>query len=146
MPRSRPGAIRAAQPTRPAWHFRPPARIPGLSLATSLEILRAEKRSALPGVFTGMTAAALRQYQAFARPPGHGPRYPQEAECSCPGCSLDDVRYAREVLDHVVRSLPPRARAELRGRILALDKAFLRCTLPDPFADNECWWHRRLMA
>ncbi|MFF3563694.1 hypothetical protein ACFYXS_26965 [Streptomyces sp. NPDC002574] len=91
----------------------------------------------------------MRTYQAFALPPGRRPRYPQEAECSCRGCSFDDVRHARDVLDEVLRQLPSRARAELVRRMASLDAGYLRRTLPDPFAGQrqwrpDLWWRRRL--
>ncbi|MGW5482765.1 serine hydrolase domain-containing protein [Streptomyces sp. NPDC004008] len=40
----------------------------------------------------------LRRYRAFPQPPGRRPLYPQDTECSCRGCSFDDVRHARDVL------------------------------------------------
>ncbi|MEU2631056.1 hypothetical protein [Kitasatospora sp. NPDC007106] len=100
-------------------------------------------------VFPGATAWALRRYRDFALSPGRRPLYPQDAECPCRGCSFDDVRHARDVLDEVVRELPGGAREELRRRVAVLDAAYLRRTLPDPFADRrqwrpDRWWRRRL--
>ncbi|MGF1428407.1 hypothetical protein [Kitasatospora sp. LaBMicrA B282] len=100
-------------------------------------------------LFLGATAYALRRYQAFALAPGRRPLYPQNEECTCRGCSFDDVRHARDVLDDVLRQLPARARGELGRRVALLDAAYLRRTLPDPFADErqyaaELWWRRRL--
>ncbi|MEW2297215.1 hypothetical protein ABZ719_31695 [Streptomyces sp. NPDC006743] len=91
----------------------------------------------------------MRRYRAFALAPGRRPLYPQDAECSCRGCSFDDVRHARDVLEEVLRHLPVRAREELRRRVACLDTAYLRRTLPDPFADQRRWgsgrwWRRRL--
>ncbi|GAA5075575.1 hypothetical protein GCM10023336_64960 [Streptomyces similanensis] len=100
-------------------------------------------------VYPGATDRALRRYRAFAQSPGRRPLYPQDAECSCRGCSFDDVRHARDVLDEVLRQLPARAREELRRRVARLDAAYLQRTLPDPFADrrqwrSDLWWRRRL--
>ncbi|WP_327420405.1 hypothetical protein OG612_38345 [Streptomyces sp. NBC_01527] len=100
-------------------------------------------------VSPGATARALRRYQAFLQPPGRRPLYPQDAHCSCSGCSFDDVRHARDVLEEVLQRLPFRARAELKHQVTALDAVYLDRTLPDPFADRrqwrvDLWWHRRL--
>ncbi|MBA0050881.1 hypothetical protein E0L36_08235 [Streptomyces sp. AJS327] len=107
-----------------------------------------ERLSADCDVYPGVTDRALRRYRAFLEPPGRRPRYPRDAECSCRGCSLDDVRYARDVLELVVGRLPVRARAELERRVAALDALYLGRTLPDPFADrqwrSDLWWRRRL--
>ncbi|MFE1317998.1 hypothetical protein [Kitasatospora phosalacinea] len=114
-----------------------------------MAIHRAERHSDDYYVYPGATDRALRRYRAFTLPPGRRPRCPQDAQCSCRGCSFDDVRHARDVLDEVLRALPPRARAELGRRVAVLDAAYLRCTLPDPFADRrqwraDRWWRRRL--
>lgn len=100
-------------------------------------------------IYPGATDRALRRYRAFLQPPGRRPRYPRDALCSCRGCSFDDVRHARDVLDAVLRQLPPHARAELTRRVAALDAAYLERTLPDPFAHDrqwraDRWWRRRL--
>lgn len=63
--------------------------------------------------------------------------------------SFDDVRHARDVLDEVMRRLPPRARTEPARRVAPLDAAYLARTLPDPFARERqwraaLWWRRRL--
>ncbi|GHF66543.1 hypothetical protein GCM10018783_39640 [Streptomyces griseosporeus] len=131
------------------WDEPPPGRIHGLSPLTSLAVHRVERLSADYYVYPGATARALRRYEAFARAPGRRPRYPQDAECSCRGCSFDDVRHARDVLAEVLRHLPPRARAELGRRVAVLDAGYLRRTLPDPFAEQRqwgsgLWWRRRL--
>ncbi|MFE6052983.1 hypothetical protein ACFQ6N_19675 [Kitasatospora sp. NPDC056446] len=150
MPRSRPGRLRADRRHDPrTWDGPPPARIHRLSTPSSLAIHRAEMLSTDYYVYPGATERALRRYRAFVLSPGHRTVYPQEAHCSCRGCSLDDVRHARDVLDRVLRQLPARARGELRRRMAALDAAYLERTLPDPFADqrqwrSDLWWRRRL--
>ncbi|MCE0444926.1 hypothetical protein LT493_05500 [Streptomyces tricolor] len=116
MPRKRPRALRAQQPLR-APRGLPAERIHGLSLRTSRAIERVERRSDDYYVHRGATAHALRRYRAFLRPPGRRPRYPRHSECDCRGCSFDDVRHARDVLETVLRQLPPRPRAELRHRV-----------------------------
>ncbi|SEE25426.1 hypothetical protein [Streptomyces sp. Ag109_O5-10] len=98
----------------------------------------------------GATDRALRRYRAFPQPPGRRPRYPQDAECSCRGCSFDDVRHARDVLAEVLRQLPPRSRARLARQVRALDAGYAaERTPPDPFAADrqwrsDLWWRRRL--
>ncbi|MEU3228370.1 hypothetical protein ABZ695_35140 [Streptomyces sp. NPDC006976] len=62
-----------------------------------------------------------------------GSLYPRYAGCSCRGCSFDDVRHARDVLELVLRELPARPRAELKRHVAVLDAAYLERTLPDPF-------------
>ncbi|MGW4378814.1 hypothetical protein [Kitasatospora sp. NPDC004531] len=150
MPRSRPGALRADQQDDPrSWNAPPPPRIPWLSVRTGLAIHRFERRCADYYVYPGATDRALRRYRAFALAPGRCALYPQDAQCPCRGCSFDDVRHARDVLDQVIRALPARARRELARHVAVLDAAYLRRTLPDPFADRrqwraDRWWHRRL--
>ncbi|MER7181186.1 hypothetical protein ABT404_17175 [Streptomyces hyaluromycini] len=100
-------------------------------------------------VYPGATDRALRRYRAFLQPPGRRPLYPQDAECSCRGCSFDDVRHARDVLGDVLRQLPPRPRAQLEGQVRALDVRYVERTLPDPFAADrqwrsDLWWRRRI--
>ncbi|WP_416972614.1 hypothetical protein [Streptomyces sp. 4F14] len=99
-------------------------------------------------VHQGATDRALRRYRAFLESPGRKPLYPQEAECSCRGCSFDDVRHARDVLDEVLRRLPVGPRAELRRQVTRLDAVYRGRTLPDPFSDSRQWrsevrWRRR---
>ncbi|MGV4980887.1 hypothetical protein ACVB8X_32465 [Streptomyces sp. NRAIS4] len=148
MPRKRPGALRAAQSPRPARAL-PPLRIHGLSPRTSAAIALVEALSDDYYLYPGATDRALRRYRAFLHPPGRRPRYPQDSECGCRGCSFDDVRHARDILEDVVRRLPPAARNELRRRVRALDETYVRRTLPDPFAAarqwrSDLWWRRRL--
>ncbi|SNX64603.1 hypothetical protein SAMN06272735_6431 [Streptomyces sp. TLI_55] len=149
MPRRRPGALRAARPSSaPRWDL-PPARIHGLSTRTSLSIARVEGLPADYYLYSGATDRALRRYRQFLQPAGRRPRYPQDAECSCRGCSFDDVRHARDVLAEVLTRLPPRPRAELARAVGDLDATYLRRTLPDPFAaqrqwQGDLWWRRRL--
>ncbi|MFD8736544.1 hypothetical protein ACFV06_16740 [Streptomyces sp. NPDC059618] len=149
MPRRRPGALRAVQHGPRAGEFPPPERIHGLSARTSLAVHRVEMLSADYYVHPGATDRALRRYRGFLEAPGRRPLYPQAAECSCRGCSFDDVRHTRDVLDLVLEQLPARPRAELARRVAALDTVYLKRTLPDPFADRrpwsaDLWWHRRL--
>ncbi|MEU1401856.1 hypothetical protein ABZ471_05705 [Streptomyces sp. NPDC005728] len=148
MPRNRPGVLRRTRrtPGPRFWEEPPPARIRGLSARTSLAVHRAERLS--PGFWypRGTTDTALRRYRAFLHPPGNRPRYPRASYCAaCPGCSLDDVREARDALADILPRLPPRARAELRRAVAPLDRRYLRLTLPDPLAARAApWWHRRL--
>ncbi|MFI5527495.1 hypothetical protein ACIA8O_02955 [Kitasatospora sp. NPDC051853] len=148
MPRSRPGALRTEQHAPRVWNSPPPERIHGLSTRTSLAIHRVEELSDDPDVFPSATDTALRRYRSFLRP-GRRPLYPELDDCGCPGCSLHDVRHARDVLDAVLERLPHRARAELIARIAPLDARYLARTLPDPFAYErqwypQVWWRRRI--
>ncbi|GGZ87193.1 hypothetical protein [Streptomyces bluensis] len=148
MPRRRPGALRAEQSPRIAWSL-PPDRIHGLSTRTSVAIDQVERLSGDYYLYPGATDRALRRYRAFLQAPGRRPLYPQDAECSCRGCSFDDVRHARDVLEEVVRQLPSRPHAELQQRVRALDARYMERTLPDPFAvqrqsRSDSWWRRRL--
>ncbi|MFE1922193.1 hypothetical protein ACFW91_06440 [Streptomyces asoensis] len=149
MPRRRPGAVRAERPASSVWGPTPPVRIHGLSARASLVIHRVEYLSRGIYLDPGATDRALRRYREFLRPPGSRPLYPREAFCGCPGCSFDDVRYARDVLEDILRRLPERTRAELDRLVRPLDAELLRRTLPDPFAHRrqwrtEYWWYRRL--
>lgn len=149
MPRRRPGALRVEQHGPRAWEGSPPDRIHGLSARTSLAIHRVERLSADYYVYPGATDRALQRYQAFLEPPGRRPLYPQDTECSCRGCSFEDVRHARDVLELVLEQLPVRARADLERQVVSLDTEYLNRTLPDPFADrrqwrSDLWWRRRL--
>ncbi|MEU6313327.1 hypothetical protein [Streptomyces sp. NPDC047014] len=59
------------------------------------------------------------------------------------------MRHARDVLEQVLEELPPRPRLELERQVVTLDSAYLRRTLPDPFARHRqwrsgLWWRRRL--
>ncbi|MCT9082811.1 hypothetical protein [Streptomyces fulvoviolaceus] len=153
MPRRRPGALRASRQLRHrprGWDTPAPDRIHGLSARTSLAIHRYEALSGDYYVFPGVTDRALRRYRAFLSPPGRRPRYPYLDDCSCRGCSLLDVRHARDTLDTAVRNLPPRARAELGRLVASLDADYLARTLPDPFVDARrkwrprVWWYRRI--
>lgn len=110
---------------------------------------RVERLSAGFYLHPGATDRALRRYREFLHPPGRRPLYPRESSCSCSGCSFEDVRHARDVLEEVLERLPGRARAELGRLVRPLDAVFLRRTLPDPFAHRrrwrtEFWWYRRL--
>ncbi|THC51748.1 hypothetical protein E7X58_12035 [Streptomyces sp. A1499] len=100
-------------------------------------------------VYPGATEGALRRYQEFLAPQARGPLYPRYARCSCRGCSFDDVRHARDVLELVLQKLPPRPRLELKRQVMSLDTAYVGHTLPDPFAHqrqwrSDLWWRRRL--
>lgn len=97
-------------------------------------------------LFPGATKDALLRYREFLTPVSRRPRHPQPVVCSCRHCLFDDVTHARDVLDRVLGLLPTRARAELGRRVAPLDAAFLKRTLPDPFADrrSNAWWNRRL--
>ncbi|MFJ3234243.1 hypothetical protein [Streptomyces sp. NPDC086787] len=148
MPRRRPGALRAEQSPRDTWHL-PVLRIHGLSIRTSAAIDRAERLSGDYFAHPGATDRALRRYRAFLRAPGRRPLYPRVPLCGCRGCSFDDVRHARDVLDTVLGWLPLRPRTELAHHVRALDFEYLGRTLPDPFAADrqwrpDLWWRRRL--
>ncbi|MFF7838928.1 hypothetical protein ACFZC6_08940 [Streptomyces ossamyceticus] len=153
MPRNRPGALRAAQRARHRprrWDTPSPDRIHGLSARTGIAVHRFEALSSDYYVFPGVTDRALRRYRAFLTPPGRRPRYPFLEDCSCRGCSLLDVRHARDVLATVLRHLPRRPRAELSRLVAALDAVYLARTLPAPFVAvrrqwrSHVWWYRRL--
>ncbi|MFI6033161.1 hypothetical protein ACIBBD_03065 [Streptomyces sp. NPDC051315] len=125
----------------------PPPPVPGLSPRTGLAIHRAEhERHDHHHLFPGTTAHALHRYRTFLAPPGRSPLHPRAAACpACPGCALDDVRTARDVLAETLSRLPPRARAELARTVARLDRHYRARTLPDPRAgDDAPWWHRRL--
>nr|BFD90318.1 hypothetical protein KitaXyl93_16780 [Kitasatospora sp. Xyl93] len=112
-------------------------------------MLLAEHQGGSYLIHPGGTERALRRYREFLHPPGRRPLYPQDFACSCHGCSFVDVRHARDVLEEVLTRLPDRPRAELLQVLRPLDAAFLRRTLPDPFAHRrswrkEFWWYRRL--
>jgi hypothetical protein len=113
----------------------------GLSARAAAAIRQVDRRRFWPRA----TETALSRYRAFLTS-GRWPLYPQLADCPCDGCSLDDVRVARDVLDEVLCRLPPRERVELRRLVSPLDGRYLALTLPDPFAHNGPWWHRRLAA
>ena len=120
------------------WSDRVPEPVRGLSSATTLAIFRLEHELDDYYVYVGSTRRALREYRAFTS--RRGPLYPLTVECECPGCPLgDSVVHARDVLDHVLVRLPPRAQAELRREVRRLDAEFLRRTLPDPQAGNHFW-------
>lgn len=149
MPRRRPGALRAERRRSRLGEGPPPVRIHGLSTRTSLAIACVERLGDDYYVYPGATARALRRYREFLEPPGRRPLYPEDSECSCRGCSFDDVRHARDVLKEVLQRLPYRARAELKRQVVCLDAVYRARTLPDPFADRrqwrpDLWWHRRL--
>ncbi|MEH0470113.1 hypothetical protein ACN6K4_003077 [Streptomyces hayashii] len=146
MPRNRPGALRARR--LPAAHPRtalPPARIPGLSARTSLAVHRLEDEDDGPLLLPGATRSALHRYRTFVTTPGRGILYPRTSVCpACPGCGLDDVRHARDVLSETLRLLaPPGARSELTRALAPLDRAYRLRTLPDPRVRSGPWWHRR---
>lgn len=148
MPSRRPGALRAEQSPRVPWSV-PPPRIHGLSSRTGVAIDRVERLSDDYYLYPGATDRALRRYAAFLRPPGRRPLYPQETGCSCRGCSFEDIRHARDVLEEVLRRLPPRPQGELRDRVRALDVGYAGRTLPDRFTVRrpwrpDRWWWRRL--
>ncbi|GAA0618047.1 hypothetical protein GCM10010394_55470 [Streptomyces crystallinus] len=149
MPRRRPGALRAEQCGPRIWEDLSPDRIHGLSARASLAIHRVEWLSGDYYIYPGSTERALRRYQEFLAPQGRGPLYPRYAQCSCRGCSFDDVRHAPDVLEQVLQELPARPRAELKRQVASLDAAYLKSTLPDPFARHrqwrsDLWWRRRL--
>lgn len=150
MPRRRPSALRAEQVITRRCECGPPDRIHGISARTAYAIHLAEVSSRDYYLYPGATKSALRRYRAFVSPPGKRSRYPKPAECSCRGCSLDDVRHARDVLDSVLEQLQGRARSELGHQVARLDAWYLARTLPDPFASHcdgngpRPWWRRRL--
>lgn len=143
MPRRRPGALRAEQPRTKS----PRAHIRGLSSGTCHAIHLVDLRCADPELHTGVTAVALKRYERFLTASGRRTLYPRTATCPAPGCALEDVRHARDVLEHVLWKLPKRAHTELSRRLGPLDELYLRRTLQNPFADlSRPWWHQRLPA
>ncbi|SHI24456.1 hypothetical protein [Streptomyces sp. 3214.6] len=148
MARSRPGALRARRSPdlRPRTRKAPqPTRIRSLSARTSRAIHHIEHEGGDFHLFPGATASALHRYHAFVTTPGRGILYPRTSACpGCPGCGLDDVRHARDVLAETLRLLPPRPRAELARTVRTLDRHYLNRTLPDPRPRSSPWWHHRL--
>ncbi|MEU3567608.1 hypothetical protein AB0E96_04125 [Kitasatospora sp. NPDC036755] len=150
MPRRRPAGLRTDHRHEPrTWDDPPPARIPRLSTRAGPATHRVEQLSTDYCVHPGATDRAPRRHRAFTLPTGRRPRYPQGAHGSCRGCSFDDVRHARDVLDQLLRELPARAREEPGRRVAVPEAACLRRTPPDPFADRrqrrpDPWWRRRL--
>ncbi|WP_017584242.1 hypothetical protein [Nocardiopsis valliformis] len=143
MPRRSPGALRAEQP--PTKSSR--SHIRGISSGTCHAIHLIERRSRNAAHSVGFTAIALDKYERFVRTGGYGALFPANAACLCPGCDLDDVRHARDLLEFVLRKLPKRAHSELHRHLAPLDELYLRRTLPNPFADlDHPWWHRRFEA
>ncbi|THV30904.1 hypothetical protein [Glycomyces paridis] len=148
MARKSPGAIRAELRTLPYPDDPPSQDIARLSARTVAAIHRVEYHSRHYHLFPGVTASALRRYRAFLAT-GRGLLYPKSADCSCPGCSIDDVRHARDVLETVLEELRGRPRSELRREVAALDRRYRDRTLPDfraPLREHELsgWWHHRL--
>lgn len=98
----------------------------------------------------GSTATALTSYRDFVTS-GRGPLYPNFAlfPC-CPGCSQNDIRFVRDVLEEAIAALPLGPRGELRRLVGALDRLYRERTLPDPLFPTGGpwaglgWWHRRL--
>lgn len=150
MPRRRPSALRAEQVMQPHHECPWLDQICGLSARTAYAIHLVEVASRDYYLYLGATKSALRRYRAFVSPPGKRPRYPKPADCTCRGCSLDDVRHARDVLESVLEQLSGRARADLGRQVARLDAQYLARTLPDPFASQydsngpRSWWERRL--
>ncbi|GAA4919475.1 hypothetical protein LX16_4349 [Stackebrandtia albiflava] len=145
MPRNRPRALRVT-PERPPRSLR---RIRGLSGRTASAIAQWEATTGLLGTSPGMTTLAWESYRAFTSRSGTTVRYPRPETCGAPTCALDDVRHARDLLEQALVRLPRPAGAELRRLLAPLDDAYLRITLPDPFARhgpyrNRAWWWHRL--
>ncbi|WP_017590206.1 hypothetical protein [Nocardiopsis ganjiahuensis] len=143
MPRRRPGALRAERlrPTAPRPHIR------GLSSATCHAIHLVERRSRHPAHSVGFTAKALNRYERFLAASRREDPFPDIEVSDCPGCTLNNVRHFRDVLEHVLRKLPRGARRELSRHLVPLDARYLRRTLPNPFAyPDQPWWHRRFDA
>lgn len=147
MPRKRPGALRAAPDRTPVWLCEP-GRISSLSLATSAAIRRVEYAHEWYEIHPGATEIALLRYRRFLDRPGRV-LYPCLAQCSCRGCSLDDVTHVRDALAEVLALLPGRPRTELSRLVTRLDRRLLRRTLPCPYAAthpwrSQAWWRMRL--
>jgi hypothetical protein len=113
MTRKRPGQVRAALP-----HRRKPgvriALVEGVSARGLSRIAHLERTDLRPGA----AAAALKSWQAFARASDDDRAdmlYYGHAGC-CP-----DPRDDREVLERVLRVLPPEDARSLRRRIEMLD-------------------------
>ncbi|WP_371614513.1 hypothetical protein [Streptomyces sp. NBC_00454] len=170
MPRSRPGALRAARGRfegrrPPAWARKLPP-VDRMSAAASAEVHWVEHLGVpqLGPEREGRLAGLLRAYRAFLARPGGRLRLTASSCLACPSCALDDVAEVRDAIAESYRTLPPLARAAL-GRLLRdLDAEFRRRTLPDPdpppahwahwyeYVDDWAewggvplaWWHRRL--
>ncbi|AWZ08706.1 hypothetical protein DRB96_34580 [Streptomyces sp. ICC1] len=66
-------------------------------------------------------------------------RWESEFTCSCCG-----EGWARDKLQEALFLLPPKASAELRARVEALDDMLLNRTHHEPLTPTElAWWHRR---
>ncbi|MFD7713803.1 hypothetical protein ACFV6E_03965 [Streptomyces sp. NPDC059785] len=163
MPRSRPGVLRTrrAKPRRSyrgaaPWWGEPlpkpwPTSIERLSSRTVSAIHREECRHRPGGgdLWPGATESALRAYRAFLARPGRH-LYLRRSRCPCDGCERqENVASTRDVLEVVLRRLPPCARRDLAALVAKLDEELLRRTLPDPFAHRQpwrgdAWWHRRI--
>ncbi|WP_432115674.1 hypothetical protein [Streptomyces sp. S1] len=162
MPRRRPGALRARrvvprrlyagtgpwpdERVRHSW----PVRMAGLSSRTVSAIQREEcRRPDDEELWFGATREALDAYRWFLSLPGRY-LYLRLSVCGCAQHELgENTAVARDLLDLVVRRLPPRPRRELEALLTRLDDELRRRTLPDPFAHRrphrgEGWWHRRL--
>ena len=141
MPRRRPGALRAQRlrPESPRCHIR------GLSSRTCHAIHLVERCARGTFYSVGFTAKALNRYEQFLESGSQRALYPANEGCSCPGCDLEDVRRARDLLEYVLWKLPKRAHTELSRRLAPVDARYLRRTLQNPFADPNCpWWHLRI--
>ncbi|MFB7255398.1 hypothetical protein [Streptomyces nojiriensis] len=110
--------------------------VPGLSGAANAAVRVLERARLAPGkVSVALSVWSVRVH-------GTGRRWRRwEAEFTCPCCGEG---WARDTLQEALFMLPPRAAAELRGRVERLDEVLLRRTHHEPMADPElAWWHRR---
>lgn len=116
--------------------------VPAVSGLTRAAIRRVE----LERLWPGAVASALNTYNRFLRQPG---RWLYVPFYDCPCCDPID---ARDTLDEALRSLAPRARADLNRVVMQLDVEFERRTLNDPQAHlrsawrafGPAWWRRRI--
>ncbi|MFJ7587867.1 hypothetical protein ACIQZO_10850 [Streptomyces sp. NPDC097617] len=148
MPRSRPGALRAARGTHAGR--RPPAWAREAPPTDRLSPAACGGVHWTAGARTYPLGDLLRRYRAFLRSPGSRLRL-TAAVCPAPYCELDNVAVVRDELADAYRSLPPESRRAL-GRVLRLlDAEFRRRTAHDRDAcatdwsgNPRPWWHRRL--
>src|SRR5438067_10061682 len=138
MPRRRPGAVRADQPSRDRIG-QSSSLIRGAGRGPWAKIDRVQARRVIWGI---LVTYPLHRYRSFLRQPGRW-LYVQWTDSNV------DPQDARDELERVMTVLPPRTRAELRRIVAPLDAEFRRRTLPDPHAaSNEwraaAWWRQRM--
>jgi hypothetical protein len=117
--------------------------IPGLSAGTNHAIRLTETRM---GMAPGVVAKFYRRYRTLVgRPGSRWLELASEDNCPCGFCEPDPVEELRDLLDQVLRRLPPKAQGELTRLLAPLDAAFLRRTWLDRLiSPGDPWWWRRV--